>query len=101
MDHLKEAMPDPCPECAIIPLAVRRSHPVGLLSGLQGLLLSSSVSAVDRNHKQTFQSRKKNKKTKSSYLEYKVDQLSSAVEMVLLLHAKDQPNLEVQEKAQI
>lgn len=83
-------------------LAVRRSHLVCLESGLEGLLLSSSVTAIDPKPKQTFQNeKKKNKKTKSSDLECKIDQLSSTVEILLPFLAKVHYNMEVQEKAQI
>lgn len=72
----------------------------GLESGSEGLLLSSSITTVDRKRKQVSQNENKFNKTKSSDLACKVDQLSSAVELLLpLLAQKAQPNMEIQEKA--
>ncbi len=88
MDHLREVLTDPCPECSIMPLAVRHARLAGLESDSDSLLLSSNITTADHKRKQTSQSEKKTKKTKSSDLARKVDQLSSAVELLLPLLAK-------------
>lgn len=72
-----------------MPLAVRRARLAGLDS--EGLLLSSTSVVVDRKRRQVAQSENRAKKTKSSDLARKVDQLSSAVELLLPLLAKAQP----------
>lgn len=93
MDHLSEALTDPCPECSIMPLAVRHARLAGLESASDSLLLSSNITTADRKRKQTSQSEKKTKKTRSSDLARKVDQLSSAAELLLPLLAKTQPKI--------
>ncbi|KAK9981114.1 hypothetical protein ABG768_000680 [Culter alburnus] len=88
MDHLREALTDLCPECSIMPLAMRHARLAGLESASDSLLPSSSITTADRKRKQASQGEKKTKKTRSSDLERKVYQLSSAVELLLPLLSK-------------
>ncbi|ROL46884.1 RNA-binding motif, single-stranded-interacting protein 2 [Anabarilius grahami] len=100
MDHLREALTDPCPECSIMPLAVRHARLAGLESASDSLLPSSSITTADRKRKQASQVVKKTKKTRSSDLERKVDKLSSAVELLLPLLSKAQSKMDVRETVQ-
>ncbi len=96
MDHLREALIDPCPECSIMPFAMHHARLAGLESASDSWLLSSNITTTDRKRKQTSQSEKKNKKTKYFDSARKVDQLSSPIELLLPLLAK----ADVREKVQ-
>ncbi|KAK9958584.1 hypothetical protein ABG768_010696 [Culter alburnus] len=100
MDHLREALTDPCPEYSIMPLAVRHACLAGLESASDSLLPSSSITIADRKRKQASQGVKKTKKPRSSDLERKVDQLSSAVELLLPILSKAQSKTDAQEIVQ-
>ncbi len=99
MDHLKEALTDPCPEGSIMPLTMCHARLVGLESASDSLLLSNVTTAY-RKRNQTSQSEKKIKKTNSFDFARKVDQLSSALELLLPLLAKAQPKTDIREKVQ-
>ncbi len=99
MDHLREALTDPCPEGSIMPLTMCHARLVGLESASYSLLLSNVTTAY-RKRNQTSQSEKKTKKTNYFDFARKVDQLSSALELLLPLLAKVQPKTDIREKVQ-
>lgn len=79
-------MTDPCPSCALMLLAVRQSRLAGMERNSGSVLFSDAQIQRKRQHSPVHV--KQHKKSKSSELERKVEQLSLTVESKAPFHSR-------------
>ena len=86
IDHLREALANPCPACSMMPLEVRRLRLAGLTADSDATLPPSGVSADDRKRKAAEpRGGKARKKSSSPDMARKLAELSSTVEQLQAL----------------